>query len=184
MCNATVLTILCSVVGKIFDHAHTIQPCLIFIDEVEEILGKKGDSAISAEEGINAQFLKHMSALNDSGSQVWVVAATSKPWALSASMCRRFSSRIYVTLPEKNDALKLFKQHLKEIEARRTTSGLQPFTFDKGAVGQALDSLIGESFRHGQKRHFSGDDFVRAAQNIPRLLYKEIQASPVFVQVC
>ncbi len=72
MCNATVLTILCSVVGKIFAHVYTTAACLIFIDEVEEILGSKSESTVSADEGVDAQFLKQMSVLNDSGSHVRV----------------------------------------------------------------------------------------------------------------
>ena len=44
----------CSVFGKIFAYAHTIAPCLIFIDEVEEILGSNSELTISAAEGIYA----------------------------------------------------------------------------------------------------------------------------------
>lgn len=100
------LTLVCRVVANIFAHAQAVAPCLIFIDEVEEMLGSNRDTQTGAEQGVEIQFLKHMSLLQDSRAKVWILAATNRPWTLSQAMCRRFSEAIICPLPEQPNVLK------------------------------------------------------------------------------
>lgn len=83
------------------------------------MLSTNGNLTTGVEHGINAQFLKLMSVVFDSGDDVWIVAAANRPWALSAAMSRRFSEKIYVSLPEKRDALNLVKETSKNPEPAR-----------------------------------------------------------------
>ena len=173
-------------VANIFSYAQAVAPCLICIDEVEEMLASNTDPQIGAEEGISIQFLKHMSAVKDSGHSVWVVAATSRPWNLSPAMRRRFTSRIYVPLPEKKDVLKLLKSRLKGLERTKSLSGRNRFELEKGVLGQDLDVMTTTYFKKPRKQYLSGDDVVQSVETIRRVLLEELEQADArfFKEVC
>ena len=164
-------------VANIFSQAQSVAPCLIWIDQVEELLAFNTASHIGAEEGISVQFLKHMTAVRDSGQKVWIVAATNKPWNLSPPMLRRFTSRIYVSLPDKHDVLMLLKKRLKFVRQTKTCSGHQPYTLDKEVLGEEMDKLTNKYFKYPRQRYLSGDDIVRGVQTIPQALLEELKKS-------
>lgn len=156
-------------VANIFSQAQAIAPCLIWIDEAEKLLG--------AEESISAQLRKYMTAVRDSGQEVWIVAATNKPWKLSEPIVRRFTNRIYVSLPDKQDALMLLRNSLRSLQQTTTTSGHHPYTLNKGVLGEKLDQLMGKYCSQPQQRYLSCDDVVRSVETIPRALLEELKKS-------
>ena len=138
------------------------------MDEVEGTL---------ASEGITIAFSKCMSEVRDSGLEITIVATTNKPWKLSSAMLRRFTAKIYVSLPEKKHVLKLLKNSLKRLEQRETPSGRQPFTLEKAVLGETLDKLTTEYFRKPQERYLTGDEVVQSVNTIGETLSEELLQS-------
>ena len=86
------------------------KPVIIFIDEVDSLVGIRGDE-VGGEVRTRNQFLKEMDSVLDKKRQthVYVIGATNKPWALDEPFIRRFQKRIYVPLPTTESRQELFE---------------------------------------------------------------------------
>lgn len=96
------------------------RPAIIFIDEVDSLVGIRGDE-VGGEVRTRNQFLKEMDSISDKSnpSHVYVVGATNKPWALDEPFIRRFQKRIFVPLPNVEARTELVSIYSKDL----TTSG-------------------------------------------------------------
>jgi len=93
------------------------QPAIVFLDEVDSLMGVRGEE-VGGEVRVRNQFLKEMDGILDKKKKyhVYVIGATNKPWVLDEPFIRRFQKRIYVPLPDikaRMDMLQLYAQDLK-----------------------------------------------------------------------
>jgi SpoVK/Ycf46/Vps4 family AAA+-type ATPase len=102
-------------VAKLFKMAHGLhekegKPVLLFIDEVDSLLGTR-NSEVGGEVRTKNQFLSEMDGVNSKGKEikVYVIGATNKPWSLDWPFLRRFQKRINVTLPTLEARQNLFE---------------------------------------------------------------------------
>jgi len=97
--------------------ASTGTPVILFIDEVDSLLGIRVQE-VGGEVRIRNQFLKEMDGLQDKDNfklPLYVIASTNKPWALDWGFIRRFQRRIYVPMPSLEDRIKLFQYFLRDV---------------------------------------------------------------------
>lgn len=97
--------------------ANTGTPVILFIDEVDSLLGIRVQE-VGGEVRIRNQFLKEMDGLQDKDNfklPLYVIASTNKPWALDWGFIRRFQRRIYVPMPSLEDRIKLFQYFLRDV---------------------------------------------------------------------
>lgn len=101
-------------VRALFAIAKELAPSIIFVDEIDSLLGSRGGSSEhEATRRIKTEFLIQWSDLQkaaagreerdkDKGdaSRVLVLAATNLPWAIDEAARRRFVRRQYIPLPE------------------------------------------------------------------------------------
>jgi SpoVK/Ycf46/Vps4 family AAA+-type ATPase len=87
-------------------------PVLLFIDEIDSLLGTR-NSEVGGEVRLKNQFLTEMDGINvkAKGSQLYVIGATNKPWTLESGFLRRFQKRIFVTMPDNSSRANLFSQY-------------------------------------------------------------------------
>ncbi|MDR2202852.1 MAG: AAA family ATPase [Nitrososphaerota archaeon] len=85
---------------------------LVFVDELDSLMGKRSDEA-GGEIRVKNQFLKEMDGVTDKGKNlhVYVIGATNKPWNLDDAFIRRFQKRILVPLPDSSTRLSMLKQY-------------------------------------------------------------------------
>ncbi len=108
-------------VAKIFGGARKTamagKPVIIFIDEVDSILGVHTNE-VGGEVRMRNQFLKEMDGLQDKGKNyhLYVVAATNKPWDLDWAFIRRFQKRVMVPLPDYATRLQMFELNSAQLE--------------------------------------------------------------------
>ncbi|MEM1680350.1 MAG: AAA family ATPase [Sulfolobales archaeon] len=126
-------------VAKIFKKARELsqngKPVIIFIDEVDSLLGTY-NSEVGGEVRVRNQFLKEMDGLLDKSFKyfIYVIAATNKPWRLDEAFIRRFQKRIYIPLPNKEarvELLKLYTKGLKlsgEVDLEKLAEMLEGYT--------------------------------------------------------
>ncbi len=126
-------------VAKIFKKARELsqngKPVIIFIDEVDSLLGTYS-SEVGGEVRVRNQFLKEMDGLLDKSFKyfIYVIAATNKPWRLDEAFIRRFQKRIYIPLPNKEarvELLKLYTKGLKlsgEVDLEKLAEMLEGYT--------------------------------------------------------
>lgn len=98
-------------VRALFALAKELAPSIIFVDEIDSLLGARGGSSEhEATRRIKTEFLIQWSDLQkaaagkDNGdgdaTRVLVLAATNLPWAIDEAARRRFVRRQYIPLPE------------------------------------------------------------------------------------
>ncbi|KAI9245911.1 P-loop containing nucleoside triphosphate hydrolase protein [Sporodiniella umbellata] len=104
-------------VRAIFSLARKISPCVIFIDEVDSLMGQRGSdySSKSHREIVN-QFMIEWDGLSTKNQGILVMAATNRPFDLDPGVLRRMPQRILLDLPNEQDRLKILKILLKEQE--------------------------------------------------------------------
>ncbi|PIA97078.1 Protein SAP1 [Cercospora beticola] len=98
-------------VRALFVLAKELAPSIIFVDEIDSLLGSRGGSSEhEATRRIKTEFLIQWSNLQKAAagreategdaSRVLVLAATNTPWAIDEAARRRFVRRQYIPLPE------------------------------------------------------------------------------------
>jgi vacuolar protein-sorting-associated protein 4 len=105
------------IIRELFEVAQKTSPSIIFIDEVETLLKKRGESANSSEsvdQARNEMFLRWEGISRDPSKKVLVLAATNLPWSIDEAALRRFQCHIYVPLPDPASRRLLLKKFLGE----------------------------------------------------------------------
>ncbi|KAI8351165.1 P-loop containing nucleoside triphosphate hydrolase protein [Blakeslea trispora] len=102
-------------VKAIFSLARKLSPCVIFIDEVDSLMNKRGSdySSKSHREIIN-QFMVEWDGLSSNNQGVVVMAATNRPFDLDDAVLRRMPRRILVDLPNEQDRTEILQVLLRD----------------------------------------------------------------------
>ena len=104
-------------------------PTTIFIDEVDSLCSKRGESGEGeGSRRVKAELLVQMEGVNSNTSAganeesqedkrkiVTVMAATNRPWDLDDALRRRFEKRVYIPLPNEKGRQQLFELNLRKI---------------------------------------------------------------------
>ncbi|KAG5182600.1 katanin p60 ATPase-like protein-containing subunit A-like 2 [Tribonema minus] len=90
-------------VRVLFELARHHAPSTIFIDEIDAIMGQRGDAGGGSEhEGsrrMKTELLIQMDGLAKGAELVFVLAASNLPWELDVALLRRLEKRVLVPLP-------------------------------------------------------------------------------------
>ena len=91
---------------------------VIFIDEIDNVGGNRSnDPTGMMKQTVNA-LLQAIDGV-ESNKNVMVMAATNNPWELDSALLRRFTSTIFVNLPESEDIKKLIELEIKRYITRK-----------------------------------------------------------------
>ncbi|KAK4228514.1 ribosome biogenesis ATPase RIX7 [Podospora fimiseda] len=89
-------------IRDVFDEAIRIAPCLVFLDEIDAIAGKREGASKGMEGRMVAEIMNGMDRINRDtplGKNVVVLAATNRPDFLDPAVRRRFGSEIDMGMP-------------------------------------------------------------------------------------
>ncbi|KAI9257451.1 P-loop containing nucleoside triphosphate hydrolase protein [Helicostylum pulchrum] len=102
-------------VKAIFSLARKLSPCVVFIDEVDSLMNKRGsDSSSKSHREIINQFMVEWDGLSSNNEGVIVMAATNRPFDLDDAVLRRMPRRILVDLPNLEDRAEILNILLKD----------------------------------------------------------------------
>jgi len=98
---------------RLFDEARAHERSVIFLDEVDHLLAKRGNRKV----GTVAQFLSLTDGLIENTKYMLVLAATNKPWMLDDAVVRpgRLGTHIYVGLPDTSAREAIIAHAMKEV---------------------------------------------------------------------
>ena len=166
-------------VKRLFNKAREVavkgKPAIIFIDEVDALLGVY-DHEVGGEVRVRNQFLKEMDGLQDKSNKlhVYVIAATNKPWRLDEPFIRRFQKRVYIPPPDFKARLELFKLYTRGLklaedvdleELAKKTEGYSASDI-RDIVMEAHMRTVRELFERsggrGEPRPITMEDFLEA----------------------
>ncbi|XP_077342257.1 spastin isoform X2 [Lithobates pipiens] len=102
-------------VRALFSVARELQPSIIFIDEVDSLLCERREGEHDASRRLKTEFLIEFDGVQSGGDdRVLVMGATNRPQELDEAVLRRFTKRVYVSLPNDETRLLLLKNLLSK----------------------------------------------------------------------
>jgi len=161
------------VVREMFLYAKEHQPCIIFIDEIDAIGGKRGNDASSSDREIHRTLMEMLNQIDgfDDLGKVKVIMATNRPDVLDPALLRpgRLDRKIEIPLPNESGRVDILKIHSKPM----TKKGEIEFE----ALGKLTDGFNGADLRNvcteagmfairEQREFVIQEDFMKAARKI------------------
>lgn len=153
-----------SKVRDLFKQAKEKAPCIVFIDEIDAIGGKR-DNRMGGnderEQTLN-QLLTEMDGFEGSG-EVIILAATNRPESLDPALLRpgRFDRRVPVELPDLKGREAILKVHAKKIKHDSNIDFSKIARMAAGASGAELANMVNEAalraVRSGRKEATQAD---------------------------
>ncbi|XP_022244542.1 spastin-like isoform X2 [Limulus polyphemus] len=102
-------------VRALFAVARDLQPSIIFIDEVDSLLSERKENEHEASRRLKTEFFVEFDGLlSDTEERILVMGATNRPQELDDAALRRFSKRVYITLPDMDTRITLLEALLNK----------------------------------------------------------------------
>eukprot|EP00055_Hartaetosiga_balthica_P009179 m.35970 g.35970 ORF g.35970 m.35970 type:complete len:808 (-) comp6639_c0_seq1:1754-4177(-) len=152
-------------VRELFDRARKSQPSIIFLDEIESIVGKRTatSSGSTVSSRVLSTMLNEMDGIENAG-RVFIIAATNRPDMIDSAFLRtgRIDTKIFVPPPEKEGREKILSVMLKAMKLEETVDIsvlAQKTTYFSGAD---LRSLCDEAGLEAMRRFIiaNGEDSI------------------------
>ena len=142
-----------SKVRDLFKQAKEKAPCIVFIDEIDAIGGKRSTGGISGghderEQTLN-QLLTEMDGF-EGNTGVIILAATNRPETLDLALTRpgRFDRRVPVELPDLKGREEILRVHAKKIKVEPGVDFNHIERIASGASGAELANIVNEAALH------------------------------------
>ncbi|GAM90247.1 hypothetical protein ANO11243_082890 [Dothideomycetidae sp. 11243] len=147
-------------VSAVFSLARKLQPSIVFIDEIDAVLGQRRSGEHEASGMVKAEFMTHWDGLtsaNSSGEQqrICILGATNRIQDIDEAILRRLPKKFPISLPTAAQRRSIFKLTL-----RNTKLDQDPFKFD-------LDLLVKLS------KGMSGSDIKEACRDAAMVPVRE-----------
>lgn len=158
-------------IAALFAAARKEDRAVIFLDEVEAMIAKRGGSNSSVMPRVISEFLAQTQSIGDEGGgAVLLLGATNEPWAIDPAALRpgRFDELIYVGLPDATARLRLLELNLRdrplapEIDLAALTVELEGYSGADIAYicTRASQRAFLDAVESGIERTITRDDFV------------------------
>eukprot|EP00262_Sarcandra_glabra_P021684 TRINITY_DN9284_c1_g1_i5.p1 TRINITY_DN9284_c1_g1~~TRINITY_DN9284_c1_g1_i5.p1 ORF type:complete len:584 (-),score=140.24 TRINITY_DN9284_c1_g1_i5:450-2201(-) len=130
-------------VRALFTLAAKVSPTIIFVDEVDSMLGQR--TRVGEHEAmrkIKNEFMTHWDGLlTKPGERILVLAATNRPFDLDEAIIRRFERRIMVGLPSVENRESILKTVLSKEKVEEGLDYKELATMTEGYSGSDLKNL-------------------------------------------
>ncbi len=136
-----------SKVRDLFKQAKEKSPCIVFIDEIDAIGGRRdGMSRNDEREQTLNQLLTEMDGF-EGNTGVIILAATNRPEMLDPALTRpgRFDRRVPVELPDLKGREEILKVHAKKIKVDAGVDFTHIARMASGASGAELANIVNEA---------------------------------------
>lgn len=149
-------------IRDLFSVARKCAPSIIFIDELDAVGGKRGRSFNDERDQTLNQLLTEMDGF-ESDTKVIVIAATNRPEALDAALCRpgRFSRKVLVGEPDLDGRKKILSIHLRGVPLEEDPQLICNLvaSLTPGFVGADLANIVNEAALLAARR--GGEEVTR-----------------------
>jgi transitional endoplasmic reticulum ATPase len=131
---------------EMFEEAEENEPAIVFIDELDSIAPKRGETTGDVERRVVAQLLSLMDGLEDRG-QVTVIGATNRVDSLDQALRRggRFDREIEIGVPDKDGREEILQVHTRGMPLADDIDLGQYAENTHGFVGADIESLSKEA---------------------------------------
>lgn len=116
-------------VDALFSLAKKLQPCIIFIDEIDSFLRERSSTDHEVTATLKAEFMTLWDGLVNSG-RVLVLGATNRPSDIDSAFLRRMPKRFSIGLPNAEQRTKILNKLLSDIEVECEIAQIVELTED------------------------------------------------------
>ncbi|KAF3387353.1 Protein MSP1 [Penicillium rolfsii] len=111
-------------VNAVFSLARKLQPAIVFIDEIDAVLGTRRSGEHEASGMVKAEFMTHWDGLTSANStgepqRIVVLGATNRMQDIDEAILRRMPKKFPVTLPPAQQRLRILSLVLKDTKVDR-----------------------------------------------------------------
>ena len=138
---------------EVFEEAEENAPSIVFIDEIDSIAPKRGETSGDVERRVVAQLLSLMDGM-DERNDVVVIGATNRLDALDPALRRggRFDREIEIGVPDMGGRLEILQVHTRGMPLAEAVDMEQYAESTHGFVGADLESLSKEAAMNALRR--------------------------------
>jgi transitional endoplasmic reticulum ATPase len=159
-------------IRQVFERARENRPSIVFIDEIDAIAGRRGDSLGTHDSHVNQLLAEIDGVAGQRG--VFVIGATNRPDQLDPALLRggRLSRTIVLGLPDEAARLAILRLHTARMptvavrlgEIARDTEGMSPADLRSVAQEAALAAMARKSSAAAPT--VTHEDFVEAVRRL------------------
>ena len=161
------------IIREIFSYAKTNFPCIIFIDEIDAIGGRRFSEGSSADREIQRTLMELLNQMDGFSeiNDIKIIMATNRPDVLDPALLRpgRLDRKLQIPLPDKNSLIEIFSIYFKKLKNKGLVNLEKIIDLCKNFNGADLRNLCTEAglFAIRDERNFvKEDDLVKAAKKI------------------
>ncbi|KAK6825712.1 ribosome biogenesis ATPase [Apiospora arundinis] len=137
-------------IRNLYEEAKSLAPCLVFIDEIDAIMGKRDNAQREMEKRIVAQMLTCMDELSlekTGGKAVVTIAATNRPDSIDPALRRagRFNLEINIGVPNELSRIQIFKALTKNYNLAEDIDLIALAKLTPGFVGADLQDVVSQA---------------------------------------
>lgn len=139
-------------VAAVFSLARKLQPSIVFIDEIDAVLGQRRSGEHEASGMVKAEFMTHWDGLASSTKQagnqrICILGATNRIQDIDEAILRRMPKKFPVSLPNSNQRRQIFNITLAETKIDKATYEDGKLAFDMSALVRASAGMSGSDIK-------------------------------------
>lgn len=139
-------------VSAVFSLARKLQPTIVFIDEIDAVLGQRRSGEHEASGMVKAEFMTHWDGLASStkqeGSQrICILGATNRIQDIDEAILRRMPKKFPVSLPNSRQRRQIFELTLRDTAVDRSRAGNARPAFDIDALVRMSAGMSGSDIK-------------------------------------
>lgn len=151
--------------SAVFSLAVKIQPCIIFIDEIDSFLRARNSSDHEATAMMKTQFMMLWDGLNtESDSTVIVMGATNRPQDLDKAILRRMPAQFHIGLPSEEQRQKILQLVLQKERLSPDIDYGQLARLTNGFSGSDLKEICRNASVHRVRKVMKSKEMIAAVQ--------------------
>eukprot|EP01061_Rhynchopus_euleeides_P012092 TRINITY_DN21709_c0_g2_i1.p1 TRINITY_DN21709_c0_g2~~TRINITY_DN21709_c0_g2_i1.p1 ORF type:complete len:395 (+),score=163.02 TRINITY_DN21709_c0_g2_i1:120-1304(+) len=161
------------VVREMFGYARDHEPCIIFMDEVDAIGGKRYSEGTASDREIQRTLMELLNQLDgfDALGKVKMIMATNRPDTLDPALMRpgRLDRKIEIPLPNEQGRLDILKIHASKITKQGDIDYESVVKMSDGFNGADLRNVCTEAGMfaiRGERDFVIEEDFNRAVRKV------------------
>ena len=161
------------IIREIFSFAKLNFPCIIFIDEIDAIGGKRFSEGSSADREIQRTLMELLNQMDGFSeiADIKVIMATNRPDVLDPALLRpgRLDRKLNIPLPNKMALLEIFNIYFKKLTNKGSINSEKIIDLCRNFNGADIRNLCTEGglFAIRDERNFvKEDDLIKAAKKI------------------
>merc|ERR1712154_117590 len=160
-------------IREMFNYARDHQPCIIFMDEIDAIGGRRFSEGTSADREIQRTLMELLNQMDgfDVLGKVKIIMATNRPDTLDPALLRpgRLDRKIEIDLPNEQGRLDILKIHSSKISKKGEVDYEAVIKLADGFNGADLRNICTEAGMfaiRADRDYCLEEDFMKAARKI------------------